>query len=162
MLTGQVNFDWQAVNSVGSDSCVEVGVDVKRLLRRHGTSSQAALQRLATYLMAPDSVPSLDKSARESEGNAGEEEDEPIEEHWAMASTPKASGELSHLRFSPPGIINLDSESRDVAGIPQDAFCFCMNHGLVPPEGQQRKPADEVVRNCVLLCCVHPEVLKTV
>lgn len=146
-----MNFDWQAVNSVGSDSCVEVGVDVKSLLRRHGTSSQAALQRLAAYLMAPDSVPSLDKSARESEGNAEEEEEEePVEEHWAMASTPKASAELSYLRFSPPGIINLDSESRDVAGIPQDAFCFCMNHGLVPPEGQQRKPADEVVRSSVL------------
>lgn len=147
-----MNFDWQAVNKLGSDSCVEVGVDVKRLLRRHGTSSQAALQRLATYLMAPDSVPSLDQSARESEGNAEDEEVEQVEEHWAMASahpSPRASGELSYLRFSPPGIINLDSESRDVAGIPQDAFCFCMNHGLVPPEGQQRKPADVLVRCCV-------------
>jgi hypothetical protein len=147
----KVSFDWhhhQTVNAMRSDSCVEVGVDVKSLLRRHGTSSQAALQRLATYLMAPDSVPSLDQSARESEGNGDDnEEEEP--EHWAMASTPapSAGSELSHLRFSPPGIINLDSESRDVAGIPQDAFCFCMNHGLVPPNGQERKPADEVV------CC---------
>ena len=144
----QVNFDWQTVNNLGSDSCVDVGVDVKSLLRRHGTSSHAALQRLSTYLMAPDSVPSLDQSARESEGNAEEEEAEPVDEHWAMASAhpaPKAGGELSHLRFSPPGIINLDSESRDVAGIPQDAFCFCMNHGLVPPEGQKRKSADEMV-----------------
>lgn len=148
----QVNFDWQEVNSLGSDSCVEVEVDVRGLLRRHGSSSQAALQRLATYLMAPDSVPSLDQSARESEGNVEDEAEEPVEEHWAMASAkpqPRASGELSYLRFSPPGIINLDSESRDVAGIPQDAFCYCMNHGLVPPLGQQRRPADEVVRCCV-------------
>ena len=29
-------------------------------------------------------------------------------------------------------------------GIPQDAFCFCMNHGLVPPDGERRRSSDEV------------------
>ena len=57
----KVNFDWQALGSIDSGSCVEVGVDISELLRRHGTSSQAALQRLATYLMDPNSVPSLDQ-----------------------------------------------------------------------------------------------------
>ena len=148
----KVNFDWQALGSIDSGSCgkhtrnlpvlvmsgrcfevllvtaVEVGVDVSELLRRHGTSSQAALQRLATYLMDPNSVPSLDQSARES-GRSSLDQDEEEEEqdmpHWAMASAPsKAKTRASKLRFSPPGIINLDSESRDVAASTQ-AFYHC-------------------------------------
>jgi hypothetical protein len=98
----KVNFDWQALGSIDSGSCVEVGVDVSELLRRHGTSSQAALQRLATYLMDPNSIPSLDQSARESDRRSrDQDEDEEGEEdmpHWAMASpSPKSRTQVRIL-----------------------------------------------------------------
>ena len=132
----KANFDWQAM--MGSDTLIEVEIDLHELLRRHSTSSQAAQQRLANYLVDPASVPSLDQAAE------GEDEEEGDMGHWAAGLSPKPPSGSSKLLFSPPGIVNLDSEAREVAGVPESAFCFCMNHGLLPPDGQHRRSADEV------------------
>ena len=43
------------------------------------------------------------------------------------------------MKLSPLGVLNLvDAESRETAGIPPSAFCYCCAHGLVPLHGSKR------------------------
>jgi hypothetical protein len=120
------------LSTEGTGAIIEVEVDVSALLNRWGTSSQAALQRLLLHFNAT------------ADGGDGAEDE--AGEHWAAGTSRPPTTNAHTMRLSPPGVVNLYAESREVSGIPSTAFCFCMAHGIFPADSQQRRwPATKVL-----------------